>query len=100
MQVSFRKFKPQPEPSAHTSLSNIGTIRKYRSVLFRSLEELYQGHSGDKKRTKDFGKCQRQKLNSHCGGSQSSRCFKHVPNFKVLSLMAVDITVGTNPRQS
>lgn len=38
------------------------------------------------------------KVNSHCGGSQISRCFKHVPNFKELSFMAVDTTVGTNPR--
>lgn len=40
-----------------------------------------------------------KKLNSHSGGSQSCRCFKCMPNFKVPSLMAVDITMGTNPKQ-
>lgn len=38
MEVSFRKLKPEIKPSTHTSLSNICKIRKYRSLLYRSLE--------------------------------------------------------------
>lgn len=37
-------------------------------------------------------------LNSHCGGSQSSRCFQRVPIFQVLSLIAVDINSGPQPK--
>lgn len=37
--MSFRKFRPEPKPSAHTSLSSICTIRKYRSLLYKSPED-------------------------------------------------------------